>query len=484
MVRHPAVVVSSFIIGFFMLGLPFLGATDAPVALLMLGRLHPLILHFPIVLIMLALLLELASRFKLVGEVGGLHIVLLVTSAVSAFVAIVAGYFLFIGGEYSGELMDQHFWGAVVTGTAIFFALGLYLLSKKRQKLYPYYMAMLVLANLSVGFTGHLGGSITHGTDYLTEYMPLLFQEDDQEPRDESEMLVYDDMIMPIFQAKCLSCHNDSRAKGNLVMTSLQSITNGGDSGLSLLTASAPDESELLNRVTLPADHDDKMPPEGTSPMTDGEIELLRQWIAEGASPGLKVASFRQSPEAATLVSDLLPQLLRYRRQKEIASLKVKELEKELAIVAEKLNVIIEGDPLEPGLFTIRMKFPPAPFTNDQFRELAPYNDVFSRLTLVSSDISDDGLYHIAQMSNVKRLFLQKTTIDGSGFVYLMKMPNLEVLNLSFSQVSDRAAIDLLKFPALREVYLFGSQTSPQVVEALRKNKPELRIIMEEGPYF
>ena len=87
-------------------------------------------------------------------------------------------------------------------------------------------------------------------------------------------------------------------------------------------------------------------------------------------------------------------------------------------------------------------------------------------------------------MTNVKKLFLQKTNIDGSGFVYLMQMPSLETLNLSFTKVDDKVALDLLKFPSLKEVYLLGTRCTPQVVEALRKNKPGLKILFEEGPYF
>jgi hypothetical protein len=155
-----------------------------------------------------------------------------------------------------------------------------------------------------------------------------------------------------------------------------------------------------------------------------------------------------------------------------------------LEAVAGKLNVAIEADSLEPGLFSLRVKFPPAPFTNDQFRELAPYNDAFSRLSIASSGIDDNGLYHISQMANVKKLFLQKTNIDGAGFIYLMQMPNLETLNLSFTKIDDKVALDLLKFPSLKEVYLLGTKCTPQVVEALRKNKPGLKILIEEGPYF
>jgi len=165
--------------------------------------------------------------------------------------------------------------------------------------------------------------------------------------------------------------------------------------------------------------------------------------------------------------------------------MKIASLQDELEEVANKLSISIELDSLsDENYFTLAMKFPPAPFSNDQFRELMPYFHVFSKVSLTSSGIDDDGLYYIGQMINLKQLYLQKTNLDGSGLIYLQNLPNLETLNLSFTKVDDKAAIDLLKIPNLRAVYLYRTNTSKEVVDALGKNRAGLKILMEEGPYF
>jgi Leucine-rich repeat (LRR) protein len=130
------------------------------------------------------------------------------------------------------------------------------------------------------------------------------------------------------------------------------------------------------------------------------------------------------------------------------------------------------------------MKFPPASLSNGQLRELAPYANVFSKLSLVASGIGDDGLYHIGKMENVRSLFLQKTKLNGSGLVHLRHLENLEVLNLSFTAVDDKAALDLLKIPNLREVYLYRTKVSADVIKALQDYRPTLKILLEEGPYL
>jgi uncharacterized membrane protein len=484
--RRQALIIALFFIGAVLLVLPFYRPADVPLFFLFVGRLHPLILHFPIVLIILALLFEVASRFyrMKIGEYTVM--VILVAAALSTLVSVTAGFFLYASGDYSGELMDQHFWAGAITGAAIFFTIGFFFLYRSSTRFYYLYFAGLLFTNAAVGYASHLGGSITHGKDYLTEHLDFIMSDlNTNHAKPESEMLVYDDMIAPIFEAKCLSCHNEQKAKGGLLMTSYESLLKAGESDHPSITPGRPMESEIFNRVILPKDHKDHMPPEGKTPMTDAEISLLQFWITSGAGQKLKVAEARKVDSIGPVVRGLLPDLAKYRRKASLENMKLNALESELKQVAERLGIIIHRDSLaEENHFAIAMKFPPAPFTNETFRELSPYFGVFSKVSLVSSDVDDSGLYYIGQMTNLRELYVQKTTIDGSGLVYLQQLPNLAILNLSFTKVDDKAAIDLLKLHSLKEVYLYRTRTSTQVIEALRKNKPEVQFLLEEGPYF
>lgn len=485
-VRQPALIIAVFLTGMLFLALPFFRPAEVPFLFLFIGRLHPLILHFPIVLIILALLFELASRFYRMKIGENTVLIILLAAALSAFVSITAGFFLFASGDYSGELMDQHFWAGAITGTAIFFTIGFFFLHRSTTRFYFLYFGGLLISNAAVGFASHLGGSITHGQDYLTEHLQFIMNDPGTgHVKTESEMLVYDDMISPIFEAKCISCHNDQKAKGELLMTSYQSVLKGGESDSLSVVAGAPEKSELYKRVVLPETHKDHMPPEGKTPMRESEIALLRYWIESGAKQDLRVMEARKVDSIKPLVEGLLPDLAKYRRKASIQNMKLKALYAELQQVARKLDINIRLDSLsEENHFTIAMKFPPAPFTNEQFMELSPYFEVFSKVSLISSGVDDAGLYYISKMINLKELYLQKTRLDGSGMVYLQRLPKLEILNLSFTKVDDKSAIDLLKLHSLREVYLFRTSTSTQVVEALRKNKPGVQFLLEEGPYF
>ena len=469
-----------------LLALPFYRPTEVPIFFLLIGRFHPLILHFPIVLIILALLFETARYFNLIKIPDNVITIILIAAAATTMVSIGAGFFLFASGDYSGRLMDQHFWAGSITGAAIFITVAMFFVYRSNARIYPFYFGALLISNAAVGYTSHLGGSITHGKDYLSEYFNfILLPGDTSKRRNESDMLVYEDMLMPIFEAKCLSCHNQTRAKGGLLMTSYKNLLKGGESDHPSVFPGDPSKSELLKRVLLPDTVEDHMPPEGKTPMNGKEIALLKSWIESGATETLSVEEAKKQEGLGLVIDALLPEIVKYRRREGLTKMKLKTLQHELNIVAEKLSVSIHRDSLSDGnFFAIAMKFPPAPFTSEQFKELTPYYEAFSKVSLVSSGIDDDGLYYISQMTNARALYLQKTGLDGSGLVYLQNMPNLEVLNLSFTNVDDKAAIDLLKFKQLKVVYLFKTRASKEVIDALRKYKKGLEILEEEGPYL
>lgn len=476
-----------FVLALLLLTLPFIHAGDLPYTWLTVGRFHPVILHFPIVLIIVALLLEILRRSGITAKGEKLITIILFGAAVFTLAAIASGYLLYASGDYSGQLIEQHLWVGVITGACILTTAAVYFLARSVTRLYPAYVVCLFVSNAAVVYTSHLGGSLTHGEDYLTEYLPLINSRGEHvQSKPDSAMLVYDDVLKPVFEAKCIGCHNNSRSKGDFSMSSFQNILKGGESGKSGVVPGNADSSEVYRRLLLPEDDDDRMPPKGKTPLTPAETALVKMWILDSAKTSKKLRDIRSDSNAADVVEKVLPDLKRYQRKQLIAHVKSLQLKRALDTLANQLNISIVKDTTadEDDMYQLTMKFPPARFTNEQFHELAPFADVFSKLSLVSSGIEDDGLYHIAQMRNVKTLFLQKTNINGSGLIYLKDMDKLEVLNLSYTAVDDKSVLDLLKVPNLREVYLFQTKTSPDVIKALQAYKPTLRILMEEGPYL
>lgn len=477
-----------FFLGLCLVAMWISQPNDLPLGVLFFGRLHPLFLHFPIVLIFVCLLLEAIRIFRSTLINDGLVFVLLALAALSSAGAAIAGHLLYASGDYSGALAEQHRWTGTVTGLLALATAGLFAMYyQKGDKLrFRIYLATLLFSNLAVIASSHYGGSITHGPDYLTEHLQLIINSsDDNEKKPESEMLLYQDVIHPVFESKCVSCHNSIKAKGDFLMTSYSHLAGGGKSGLPGITEGNTEKSEVYNRVSLPDDHDDKMPPPGQTPLTPVEIDVLKWWIANGASQSQRIDDVEADTAITALLQTLLPEIQKYKRKIALQAIKTKELESELQSVAQTLGLNIFRDSLsDERFYSLSMSIPPQRLTRDDLRMLQPYFEVFSSASFVSSSINDDALYFIGQMKNLEKLFLQKTAIKGSGIAYLKQLPKLKQLNLSFTSVDDKSALDLLKIPALEEVYLYRTNASEQVIEAIRQNRKSMVIHLTEGPYF
>ena len=81
--------------------------------------------------------------------------------------------------------------------------------------------------------------------------------------------------VIPIFNANCISCHNDGGTAPNL---SADKAYGALISGAGLVIPGNPEESELYHRIM---GQGSMMPPGGM--MSHSNIDLIYLWIKEGA---------------------------------------------------------------------------------------------------------------------------------------------------------------------------------------------------------
>ncbi|WP_026815007.1 DUF2231 domain-containing protein, partial [Arenibacter certesii] len=149
--------------------------SSVPDFILFLGRLHPLVVHLPIGFLFFAFILELYGRWNKNSTLSIAITLALFFGAISALVASVLGYMLSLSGDYEEGMLDTHFWFGVATTIVTFLAWAIRsgkFNMPKFNGLKPN-MATLALVVVLVSVTGHYGGNLTHGSDYLVKYAPF-----------------------------------------------------------------------------------------------------------------------------------------------------------------------------------------------------------------------------------------------------------------------------------------------------------------------
>ncbi|MEP7246293.1 MAG: c-type cytochrome domain-containing protein [Gammaproteobacteria bacterium] len=263
-----------------------------------LGRFHVLVLHLPVGVLMLAVGMEILARWPRFFVAGRSPLeaampIIWGAGALSAVLTVALGYMHASEPGFTGVGVDHHRWaGTALAFTAVLVWAWRADAPTSFAKAWP--AGMLAITALLIT-TGHFGGVLTHGPDYLTEFAPGSLRTHravaggPSRPKvtDFAKADVYLDVVAPLLASRCSACHNDDKRRGGLSFADYPSLRKGGESGEAIKPGD-PAGSELYRRITLPSGADDYMPKNHKSPPSPAEIEVLRWWIAIGApSQGL-----------------------------------------------------------------------------------------------------------------------------------------------------------------------------------------------------
>lgn len=180
----------------------------------------------------------------------------------------------------------------------------------------------------------------------------------------------FNSQIKPIINKKCITCHGGVKRNADFSLLFREEALDTAESGKLPIIPGDPDHSELLRRIQL-TDPEERMPYK-EKPLAKEEIDLLRQWIKEGAPWGRHWA-YRpvvtpELPEQPSFLSGLWPTSSQGGNEIDLfVNAKLKELEWEA------------NDPADPAVRLRRVYLdiiglPPTPeeanaFLNDPTRE-------------------------------------------------------------------------------------------------------------------
>jgi uncharacterized membrane protein len=414
------------------------------------GKFHPLVVHLPIGILLLAFLFEVLSRTKPYRKLRFAVRPALGIGTFTALIAVVTGLYLADTGAYDERLLRGHKYLGIATA-----ALSVLIYVHRRYAIVPdklarrrIRLAMFMALTLFIFLTGHFGGSLTHGEGYWfpssdepnTVAYPVVIP-------DPEHAVVFDDIIQPLLRQKCVACHGPSKQKGELRLDSWEAVMKGGKHG-DLWKNSDAEHSLLFTRVALPVEDKEHMPPRERTQLSNVEVDVIRSWIAEGAMRPKRVnelvdkkpiASFIQSYSSSSVwdepATDPDESAIRMLRE---AGVKV------LPLALQSKNLVIRLAQLRDEEVT-------------QIRRLAP-NIV--EIDLSGGTWNEGQLSFLPSLTRLKKLSLQRSVLANKDAEVIGGCASLEMLNVSQTNISDEGVLSWKGLTRLKRLYLFGTKVS------------------------
>lgn len=413
-----------------------------------IGHWHPLILHFPIVLILVTVIQYWRNDSHLSWYLA-ITTLLTLTSAITGFI-------LSTEGGTKGNLILTHQWMGIAV--SLLMVVWFYLqqaITKPQVKVLQGALVLLIV------LTGHFGGMVTHGQNFLT----IGSISNDEISSIPDNPNIYAHIVQPVFDRKCVSCHNDNKAKGELILTDFSSISKGGKNGSVLDNANG-----LLHRINLPMDDEDHMPPADEKQLDEDEFTILSSWLDQGASDELMYSDLADDSDLYQLVGRLIDQSNsdQWTDLPEISDEDITDVASDYCTIQRIFN---GSDALQVIIF------PHETFSSNELQQLKPIAKNTVELNLSNLPLTDKDIAFINSFENLEYLDLSGSTISDESYRALDKLQKLKTLKVYNTEIGD-ASIDLLaSIPALSDLYIYKTSISEAGIQELISNNSALNVV-------
>jgi uncharacterized membrane protein len=472
-----------------------------------IGHLHPVIVHLPIGILLLGVLMMVYEHYSKVDLQLPISFAFLVGS-ISAVLACIAGWILSNSGEYDALLVQKHQWTGISTAVI---GLLVYFLKQYRKLL-------AVILTLLVFITGHYGGTLTHGENYLfnsnensntsqVDTIKVEAKKFTQTISNGADSLtiethnIYKEQIAPLLKLRCYNCHAALKQKNGLRLDGEMFIKKGGKNG-KIFVAGNTFKSPLYTSLVLPIDDEKHMPPKGKHQLNQNEILIIERWIKSGASfediiDTISNNELVKNVASQNTIADKNILATPAKVNSEITETKKGVVENNnikgvvkntnlpnpapinTAIIEDfKQKNIILTNIAEGSNFVMANFVNVVPFNNSSLQALKSINEQLAVLKLTNLPINDDDLKVVADLKNIKKLNVENTLITDNGLDYIKQLSQLEQLNLYGTNISDEGIIRLADLKYLSVLYLWKTKVTLNGIEQFKKLNPKVTIEM------
>ena len=456
MVSKKTLISILWLLNAILIAIVILPVGELPVLAKFFGRLHPLVLHFPIALILVGLLFEILSKTRDKEAFSAPAATLLWLGAFSAVLSAIAGYLLSLDGGYGGSSFDFHQWFGLATSVIATLLIRL----KTKENFKPFFLPIYGALAMLLIITGHFGASLTHGEGFLTEVFV-----DDEQLTLEPTLPVFTQIVQPLLDTKCASCHNPNKLKGNLSLASKEGVLKGGENG-AVFEAGNSLNSTLISHLLLPTEEKLHMPPKGKPQMTNEEVKLLTWWVESGASFTQLVQDINADDPVQIIIANyFMPEKdldIDFISKEEIAALNTEVISvKQIAEDKPYLEVYIG----QQGELDIA-----------QVKTLRKIKAQIYSLDLGGSYVDKSILKEVARFENLHRLYLDNTAADDNMLSAIRKLKNLEYLNLYGTKVTKKGATQMLLLESIEKLFLWQTAIEEDDLTTFQKDFPDVEI--------
>lgn len=491
-----------------------------------LGRLHVVVLHLPIGLIVGAFAIEFFGLFRRSKGFDIAAAWLFVFGALASIVAVATG--MLYGTEWAAdnsgndpmtvwqllfadkieqgvtETLGWHMWLGITLMVAAIVAAVLKVKAVRRQWPddstvphtggWPLGVSRLALvASMSaLPFAGHLGGNMTHGQDFLFARAPFdvpksievwpepLGEEDNPGPdtlpagdstKPDGSVAAWVNVIQPALDNSCIKCHGPSKKNGGIRLDTLKYATEGDGLDYAVITAGDAQFSALYTVITLPKSHDMFMPPDPKDAIDMQTVAFIGEWLQEydgrlkdpePVADATDASGDPDKPDAPKPIID--PAALS-------------------AITAAGGNAQSLSQEENPDQLTVKFAY---------LKELDPAAvaklesgaDNIAWLTFEGSSFGDEAAKELPDMPALTRLNLKDSAITDAGLAELPAMASLSWLNLFGTEVTDAGLDALAKYSTLDKLYLTGTKVTAEGVAKLRQALPDTEVFSDHDGQF
>ena len=438
------------------------------------GKFHPLAVHMPIGILMVFIVIAFVIPRKQLLESYKIIWLILLVSALSATFSCISGLILSGSESYDAKLTNNH----RNLGIALALLNWIIFLTFKKllqSPLWIYNSSFISILILTI-ITGHLGGSLTHGSDFLTLPKPgEWFRKSLTSNETASLNSTAFETASLIFEQKCITCHGENKQKGDLRLDTKDGLIKGGKDGN--LLGDSKSAGILLERIMLPLEDDDHMPPSEKKQLTSIEIEFLNWWIKSGADLNKTLAELNMPDSLSGLIisgkndkiNNLIPlaDVIQADRNTIEKLISFDVLISPIALNSNYLSVSFMNVLPENGLQVIE--------------ECIKLKQQIIWLNLDYQNLDTIVWQQIGDLNNLRKLSTKNSNFDDNKMAYLHMLDSLISLNLVGTNVSLSGIEKIKNLQKLESIYLYQTKIDEAGFKQINQFFPKAKL--DSGNY-